>query len=77
MTSKYKDVGKKQIIGVIEKLIQKMEIMEITLNLFIQHMDKDKTFDDFMKKKLGEMHDTQRDVQSDRQKDPSNNKEDA
>ena len=47
MTSKYKDIGKKQIIGVIEKLIQKVEAIEITVNLFIQHIDKDKKFDEF------------------------------
>ena len=47
MASKYKDIGKKQIIGVIEKLIQKVEAIEITLNLSIQYMDKDNKFDDF------------------------------
>ena len=77
MTSKYKDIGKKQIIGVIEKLIQKVEAIEITLNLFIQCMDKDKKFDDFMKDKLGDINETQGNVQSDKQKDSSDNKKDS
>tara|TARA_R100000808_G_scaffold3860_1_gene13174 strand:+ start:4467 stop:4700 length:234 start_codon:yes stop_codon:yes gene_type:complete len=77
MASKYKDIGKKQIIGVIEKLIQKVEAIEITLNLFIQYMDKDKKFDEFMQEKLGGMNETQGDVQTDRQEDSSDNKEDS
>jgi len=77
MASKYKDIGKKQIIGVIEKLIQKTEAIEITLNLLIQYIDKDKKFDEFMQEKLGGMNETQGDVQTDRQEDSSDNKEDA
>ena len=42
--SKYKDIGKKQIINVIRQVIQKVEAIEMTLNLFIQYMDKDKKF---------------------------------
>ena len=77
MASKYKDIGKKQIIGVIERLIQKVDAIEITLNLFIQYMDKDKKFDEFMQEKLGGMNETQGDVQTDRQEDSSDNKEDS
>ena len=77
MTSKYKDIGKKQIIGVIEKLIQKVEAIEITLNLFIQYVDKDKKFDEFMQEKLGGMNGTSDDVQDNRRKDSSDNKENS
>ena len=77
MASKYKDIGKKQIIGVIEKLIQKVEAIEITLNLSIQYMDKDKKFDEFMQEKLGGMNETQGDVQADRSEDSSDNKENS
>ena len=77
MTSKYKDIGKKQIIGVIEKLIQKVEAIEITVNLFIQHIDKDKKFDEFMQEKLGGMNGTSDDVQDNRRKDSSDNKENS
>ena len=75
MTSKYKDIGKKQIIGVIEKLIQKVEAIEIALNLFIEFTDKDKKFDTFMSERLGGTNETSGDVQTDRKEDSSNNKE--
>ena len=77
MANKYKDIGKKQIIGVIEKLIQKMEAIEVTLNLFIEYADKDEEFDKFMNKKLGEISETQENVQTDRSKDSSDNKENS
>ena len=77
MASKYKDIGKKQIIGVIERLIQKMEAIEVTLNLLVQFVDKEENFDKFMQEKLGGISETQGDVQADRQEDSSDNKEDS
>ena len=51
--SKYKDIGKKQIINVVSQVIQKVEAIEITLNLLIMFIDKDKKFDEFMTEQLG------------------------
>ena len=49
----------------------------MTLNLLIMFVDKDKKFDEFMQEKLGDINETQRDVQSDRQEDSSDNKENS
>ena len=51
--SKYKDIGKKQIINVMNTIIHKQQAIEMTLNLLIMFTDKDKKFDSFMKEKLG------------------------
>lgn len=51
--NKYSNIGKKQIIGVMNQIIQKMEALEITLNMLVMFVDKDKEFNDFMKKQLG------------------------
>ena len=51
--SKYKDIGKKQIIGVVSQVIQKVEAIEMTLNLFIKMIDKEEKFNDFMTEQLG------------------------
>ena len=75
--NKYKNIGKKQIINVMSKVIQKMEAIEMTLNLLIMFVDKDKKFDEFMQEKLGGTNETQGDVQADRSEDSSDNKEDA
>jgi hypothetical protein len=75
--SQYKNIGKKQIIKVVSQIIQKVEAIEMTLNLLIMHIDKDKTFDKFMQEKLGGTNETQGDVQTDRQEDSSNSKEDS
>jgi predicted DNA-binding protein YlxM (UPF0122 family) len=75
--SKYSNVNKKQIIGVIGQVIQKLEAIEMTLNLLIMFVDKDKKFDKFMQEQLGGANETQKDVQTDRQKDSSNDKEDS
>ena len=77
MASKYKDVGKKQIINVIENLIRKTEALDITLNLLIQFLDKKEEFTKFMNKQLGGVNGTSDNVQTDRQEDSSDNKEDA
>ena len=50
---KYKDIGKKDIINVINQVIQRLEALEMTLNIFIQFSDKDKEFNKFMEEKLG------------------------
>ena len=75
--NQYKNIGKKQIIKVVSQIIQKVEAIEMTLNLLIMFVDKDKKFDKFMEEKLGGTNDTQRDVQADRQEDSSNSKEDS
>ena len=73
----YKNIGKKQIINVVNQLIQKVEAIEMTLNLLVMFVDKDKKFDKFMQEQLGGRNETQEDVQSDRQEDSSNDKEDS
>tara|TARA_R100000152_G_C6614309_1_gene67157 strand:+ start:243 stop:479 length:237 start_codon:yes stop_codon:yes gene_type:complete len=57
----YKNIGKKQIINVVSQLIQKVEAIEMTLNLLIMFVDKDKEFDAFMKEKLGGDNEPQKD----------------
>ena len=47
--NKYSNIGKKQIIGVISQLIHKIESIEMTLNIFIEFMDKENNFQEFMK----------------------------
>ena len=49
----YKNIGKKQIINVVSQMIQKVEAIEMTLNLLIMFVDKEEKFNDFMKEKLG------------------------
>ena len=51
--NKYSNVGKKQIIEVLNEAIRKIQIIEFTLNAFIEFADKDKEFDKFMTDKLG------------------------
>ena len=75
--NQYKNIGKKQIIKVVSQIIQKVEAIEMTLNLLIMFVDKDKKFDKFMEEKLGGTNETQGDVQADRQEDSSNSKEDS
>ena len=76
-SNKFKNIGKKQIINVISQVIQKVEAIEMTLNLLVMFVDKDKKFDKFMQEQLGGRNETQEDVQSDRQEDSSNSKEDS
>jgi hypothetical protein len=59
--SKYKDVGKKQIINVMNTIIHKQQAIEMTLNLFIKMMDKKEEFNDFMTKELGGADEVQED----------------
>jgi hypothetical protein len=51
--SKYQGIGKKQIINVVSQVIQKMEAIEMTLNLLIKMLNKEKELNDYMKKNLG------------------------
>ena len=49
----YKNIGKKQIIGVINQLIHKLESIEMTINMLVMFVDKDNKFNDFVKEQLG------------------------
>ena len=64
-SQQYKNVGKKQIINVVSQLIQKVEAIEMTLNLLIMFVDKDKKFNDFMKEKLGGKNEASGDGETD------------
>ena len=59
--SKYKDIGKKQIINVMNTIIHKQQPIEMTLNLLIKFIDKKDEFDDFMTKELGGADEVQED----------------
>tara|TARA_R100001530_G_C4217517_1_gene129048 strand:- start:1 stop:234 length:234 start_codon:yes stop_codon:yes gene_type:complete len=74
--SKYKDIGKKQIINVVSQIIQKVEAIEMTLNLLIMFVDKDKKFDAFMKEKLGGKNETSGDGEDNRGADTPESAED-
>ena len=56
---KYKNIGKKDIIAVISQVIQRVEAIEMTLNMLVMFVDKDKGFDTFMKEKLGGVNELQ------------------
>ena len=73
--SKYKDIGKKQIINVVSQVIQKVEAIEITLNLLIQYIDKDKKFDEFMTEQLGGKNELRPDETIDRKGNNSEHNE--
>ena len=45
---KYKDIGKKDLINVMSQMIQKIEAIEMTLNILVMFVDKDKKFNEFM-----------------------------
>ena len=75
--NKYSDIGKKDIIRVVSQVIQRVEAIEMTLNLLIMFVDKDKKFDDFMKEKLGGENELQSDEAVDGEGDNSKNNEDA
>ena len=48
----YKNIGKKQIIKVVSQMIQKIEAIEMTLNILVMFVDKDKKFNEFMQETL-------------------------
>ena len=74
--SKYKDVGKKDIINVVTQIIQKVEAIEMTLNLFIKMIDKDEKFNDYMTKQLGGKDETSKDGGADTDGDTPQSTED-
>jgi hypothetical protein len=59
--NKYSNIGKKQIISVLNETIRKLQIVEFTLNAYIEFAGEDiaKEFDEFMIKKLGGKNETQ------------------
>ena len=73
----YKNIGKKQIINVVSQMIQKVEAIEVTLNLLIMFVDKDKQFAAFMKEKLGGANELQSDETTDGKGDNPDNNEDS
>ena len=75
-SQQYKNIGKKQIINVMSQMIQKIEAIEMTLNIAIEFIDKDKTFDTFMKEKLGGKNDTSGNGETDKGTDTPESNED-
>ena len=73
---KYKDIGKRDLMNVMSQIIQKVEATEMTLNLLVMFVDKDKKFGDFMKEKLGGGNEVQRDEDSDRDGDTTRDNKD-
>jgi len=74
--SKYKDIGKKQIINVMNKMIHQQQAIEMTLNLLIKFVDKDNEFNDFMTKELGGKDETSGDGKDNRAGDTPKSTED-
>ena len=60
--NRYSNVGKKEIINVMNQIIQKMEAFEITLNMVIMFVDKEKKFNQFMTDQLGGKNEIQPDA---------------
>ena len=75
--NKYSNIGKKQIIGVISQLIHKIESIEMTLNIFIEFMDKENKFNEYMQTKLGGKDELQSDDTIDGKEDNSDTNEDS
>tara|TARA_R100001594_G_scaffold56308_1_gene90140 strand:+ start:1626 stop:1862 length:237 start_codon:yes stop_codon:yes gene_type:complete len=73
---KYRDIGKKQIINVVSQMIQKVEAIEMTLNLLIMFVDKEEKFNDFMTEKLGGKNDTSGNGETDKGTDTPESNED-
>ena len=55
--NKYSNIGKKDIINVLNQIIEKTEAIERTLSFLIEFVDKDKKFEDFLKEQLGGKND--------------------
>ena len=75
-SQQYKNIGKKQIINVVSQMIQKVEAIEMTLNLLIMFVDKEEKFNDFMKEKLGGKNETSGDGKTDKGTDTPESNED-
>ena len=78
----YKNIGKKQIIGVMNEIIRKVQAIEMTLNVLILMTDKFKsddmpTYQEFLEEKLKEeTDDTPTDEKADGDGDTAINNED-
>ena len=75
--NKYSDVGKKQIISVLNEAIRKLQVIEFTLNTFIEFSKKGEEFDEFMIKKLGGNDELQSDDKNDGEGNNSESNEDS
>ena len=73
----YKNIGKKQIIGVINQLIHKLESIEMTINMLVMFVDKDNKFNDFVKEQLGGDDELQSDETNDGSGNNSKDNEDS
>ena len=78
----YKNIGKKQIINVVSQLIQKVEAIEMTLNLLIMLLEDKKTIkkeelSEYIKEKLGEQNEPQEDGADNTKGDTSKNNTDS
>ena len=75
--NKYSDVGKKQIISVLNEAIRKLQVIEFSLNTFIEFSKKGEEFDEFMIKKLGGNDELQSDDKNDGEGNNSESNEDS
>ena len=80
--SNLKNIGKRQIIGVINEIITKVQAIEMTLNVLILQSDKFKdkdapTFQEFLEEKMKEgANDTSTDEKADGDGDTTSDNED-
>tara|TARA_Y100001963_G_scaffold21087_1_gene27096 strand:+ start:1438 stop:1671 length:234 start_codon:yes stop_codon:yes gene_type:complete len=72
----YKNIGKKQIINVINQIIHQQKAIEVTLNLLIKFVDKDNKFNEYMEKELGGKNETSGDGETDTKGDTPTSTED-
>tara|TARA_Y100001973_G_C5140478_1_gene302669 strand:+ start:906 stop:1139 length:234 start_codon:yes stop_codon:yes gene_type:complete len=72
----YKNIGKKQIINVVNQLIHQQQAIEMTLNLLIKFVDKDNKFNEYMEKELGGKNETSGDGETDTKGDTPTSTED-
>lgn len=80
--TKYKNIGKKQIINVINQTIQKVEAVEMTVNLLLMKLNEDtiltkESFHSYMEEKLGGKNEAQGDEESNREEDSTTDNTDS
>ena len=75
--NKYSNIGKKDIINVLNQIIRKTEALEITLNFLIQFVDKEEKFNEFLNSKLGGKNELQSNDTTNGKEDNSNNNENS
>ena len=75
--AKYKNIGKKDIINVVNQVIQRLEALEMTLNIFIQFSDKNKEFNEYLEEKLGGKNELRPDETDNGERDNPINNEDS